>query len=246
MNSEFLINFFTKYATGISNFLTKYETEISLSLRFFSLIISLLTFWVAKKAYGKYLSDKGSEKQLEVVIDLVKKIESLKFKTSVIRTVNNKTMSTQFTSELNIFSTAFYLYKKGGKMDIVYSYEVVRDIFVKIYELHQGFLIPRSIAKTLMEFDHFGNYLTIGSRTIDELKKFDLIQEPFLYISNVGQDELSEKVIFIESIKDVDKPLKSALPLIKKAPSSYKYGYGLSNIITFCKKLDNISNPISH
>jgi hypothetical protein len=245
MSTELFVNYLMNETINIQDLIHTYNIELSLTLRFVSLFISLLSFILGFQAYQRYIANKALEKQLEAVIELVAKIENLRFQISII---NSEYLSSSFSSDFNIFSAIFDEYRIWGKKPIVYTYEVVDKIFCEIYNLHKDILLPKPIVESLMEFNHFLNCRSLPSNTLEELTKLYLIQYPFIYISEVGQG-FSEKNIFILSMKDIqymrsDKLIQSIL--IKLIPSTYKHGFGLSNISTFYKKLDGIADSISN
>jgi len=186
-------------------FLEVIDTEnkvISICFQAASLLISLCTLRLAVKAFKRYVSDKVSEKQLDEVIDLLKKLENLTFLIGV-RDVREFGPETFFErepnaeSDLNVFSAIPEGYKLNKEVDVLFSREAI-PIFSAIYGLSKNVLLPLSIAEPLRKFSHFEwlnlhcekgkGLLTPDDRppleTIQKLEEQKLIEYPFLYISS--------------------------------------------------------------
>jgi len=186
----------------------------------FSSVISLITLVLAIQTFRKYVSNKVSEKQLDEVIDLLKKLENLTFLIGVIeydKIFRCHRISAQ--RDLNVFWANLRNYKLNREVDILFSKEAI-PIFSAIYGLSENVLLPPSIAKPLRRFRHFEGLnisckqgkmpLTSDHRpaleTIQKLEQRKLIRYPFLYISS-GSDEwipqLPELYCFIPNSYDL-------------------------------------------
>jgi len=172
---------------------------ISICFQAGSLVISFITLILAIKAFGKYVSNRASEKQLDAVIDLVEELENLTFLIGVRNReyigegeyINNN----QVVARLNVFWASPSNYKLNREVDVLFSKEAV-SIFSAIHELSKNILLPPSIAESLRRLSHFeglniwhekGKKLFLKDNrpsleTAQELEKRNLIKYPFLYI----------------------------------------------------------------
>jgi len=196
---------------------------ISICFQAGSLVISFITLILAIKAFGKYVSNRASEKQLDAVIDLVEKLEDLTFLICVRNReyigegeyINNG----QVAAGLNVFWASLSNYKLNREVDILFSKEAI-PIFSAIYGLSENVLLPPSIAKPLRRFRHFEGLnisckqgkmpLTPDHRpvleTIQKLEQRKLIRYPFLYISSDSDEwipQLPELCCFIPNSYDL-------------------------------------------